>query len=108
MLLADIYNGYEAAGELLDKEAPAALSFKIADLIVSLEGKRKAAQITINKLPKDENGKPDYEELCKLMSTETDISVPRLTRKEIEEGFQIISPKVVIALMPFLEVESDG
>lgn len=108
LMIADVYNAYEAAGRLLDEEAPVALSFKIADLVIRLEGQRKAAQLVIDKIPKDEHGNPEKTQLYSLLSQKVEIDPPRITRSELTDGFTTITPRTIMALMPFLEVESDG
>lgn len=104
---AEIFNAYEAAGQLLDAEMPVTFAFKIARLLKDLEPTRMAIQVCIEKM-KGSDGVPDPGKLNQLLREKVDVSAPTFTECEIKEALKEVTPKVITSLMPFIEETVNG
>lgn len=104
---AEIFNAYEAAGELLDREMPVAFAFKISRLIKALEPVRMAIQVCVEKI-KDSDGVPDHQQLQELLRQTADVDAPVFTEDEITAALGTATPKSITSLMPFVVEDSNG
>lgn len=105
---AAISNAYDAAGKLLDKEAPAVIIFKIADLIEALKPKAESLSVAINSIIKDiGTGEEAKKQLIDLLGLETEVSyIPVITRNDLE-SLGTITLRTYRFLLPFLKEDEN-
>jgi hypothetical protein len=81
---------------LLDYELPIELAFRLADNVTTLETKKSAIEIALNKAKEKDN-------LNDIWKKEADIQLAKISKKELLENVEKIPTRALLAIKPILE-----
>lgn len=100
---AQIFDLAHSLEELMEKQLPVKLAFKLSRIFQTLEDHRKSIARVIEKLPRDEEGRPETESFCELLAIEIEVSIQPVEPDELFQAFNTITPKQALALLPIMK-----
>lgn len=100
---AQIFDLAYSLEELMEKQLPVKLAFRLSKIFLTLESHRRSIALVVERLPRDENGVPQSEPFTELLAIENEVAIEAINSDEFFQAISSMTPKQAMAMLPIMK-----